>query len=106
MRVFRLEKFTKGWFVGDFDPVIVRTGGVEVAIKEYQGSDCEAPHHHRVATELTAVVSGRVKMFDQEFGAGDIVEVLPHESTGFQALTDAVTVVVKIPSVSNDKYLD
>ena len=106
MDAYRLEDFTKGWFVGDFKPAIIETEGVEVGIKHYAAGDHEASHHHRVAKELTAVVSGRVEMFGQEFSDGDIIEVHPGESTGFKALTDAVTVIVKLPSVRGDKYED
>ncbi len=39
------------------------------------------------------------------WGAGDIVMVEPGEATDFVAITDAVNVVVKMPSVMGDKYL-
>ena len=37
---------------------------------------------------------------------GDIIEISPNESTDFKALSFVKTVVVKIPSAKNDKYLD
>ena len=37
--------------------------------------------------------------------AGDIAMVEPGEATDFVALTDAVTVVVKMPSAMGDEYL-
>jgi hypothetical protein len=103
---FRLEKFVKGWFVGDFQPTLIPSDAVEVGIKHYRAGDYEASHHHKVATELTVVVSGRVRMSGQEFGAGDILKIAPGGSTDFMALTDAITVVVKMPCVAGDKYLD
>ena len=103
---FRLGQFTKGWFVGDFTPTLLATGAVEVAIKSYRAGEHEASHHHRLATEITAVVSGRVRMSGEEIGAGEIVRILPGESTDFTALTEATTVVVKIPSLAGDKYPD
>ena len=33
MKVDRLENMTKGWFVGDFKPAVLRTDAVEVAVK-------------------------------------------------------------------------
>jgi ethanolamine utilization protein EutQ (cupin superfamily) len=59
-----------------------------------------------VATEITAVVSGRVRMSGEEIGAGEIVRILPGQSTDFTALTEATTVVVKVPSLAGDKYTD
>jgi hypothetical protein len=104
MKVYQLDRMTKGWFVGDFQPTILQTPSVEVGIKHYRAGDAEDAHHHKVAVELTAVVSGRVRMFDREFGPGDIIRIDPGETTAFAALTDAVTVVVKQPSVAGDKY--
>jgi anti-sigma factor ChrR (cupin superfamily) len=101
---FSLSSFTGGWFVGRFAPTLIDTQDVEVAIKHYRAGESEPAHHHKVAVELTAVVSGRVRMSGQEFGTGDIIRIPPGQATDFAALTDAVTVVVKMPSVSGDKY--
>ena len=106
MHVYQLGEMSKGWFVGDFAPACLRSPHCEVGIKHYRAGDEESAHHHKVATELTAIVSGRVVMFGLEFGAGQIVQVDPGESTAFHALTDVVTVVVKVPSVAGDKYTD
>jgi mannose-6-phosphate isomerase-like protein (cupin superfamily) len=102
----RLDRFTKGWFAGNFSPTLIASDAVEVAIKNYKAGESEGSHHHKVATELTAIVSGRVKMSGEEFGAGEIVKIYPNQSTDFTALTDATTVVVKMPCVSGDKYVD
>lgn len=102
----RLETFTKGWFVGNFSPTLIPTDAVEVAVKNYQAGDHDAKHHHKIATELTVIISGRVQMSGEEFRAGDVIKIFPNESTDFTALTDATTVVVKVPCVSGDKYPD
>lgn len=104
MKHDRLERMVKGWFVGDFAPVALRTSDCEVAIKHYAAGDHEGAHYHAVATELTAIVSGRVRMLGGEWGPGDILTIEPGEATDFLALTDAVTVVVKHPSAPDDKF--
>jgi mannose-6-phosphate isomerase-like protein (cupin superfamily) len=101
-----LGGFTKGWFVGNFEPTLMASDAVEVAIKHYKAGDYEAPHHHKVATELTAVVSGRARMSGEEIGPGEIIKIIPGQSTDFTALTDVLTVVVKLPCVAGDKYPD
>jgi hypothetical protein len=102
----QLSQFTKGWFVGNFKPALLETSAVEVAVKQYRAGAHEASHHPKIATELTAVVSGRVRMSGREVGPGEIVKIAPGGSTDFTALTDAVTVVVKMPCVAGDKYPD
>lgn len=104
MQVSRLDEMVKGWFVGDFSPAAIRTASAEVAIKRYAAGEREERHHHKVATELTVIVEGHVRMNGKEFTGGDIVVIGPGESTDFEVLEDTVTVVVKLPSVRGDKY--
>lgn len=104
MRTARLETMTRGWFVGDFEPSVLRTGDCEAAVRSYRQGDVEGKHLHRIATEVTLVLSGEVRMFDRVFAAGDIVVAEPNDATSFEALTDCTIVVVKTPSVSSDKY--
>ena len=104
MSVHRLDDMVRGWFVGDFEPTVHRSSEVEVAIKAYSAGETEARHVHRIATELTAVVSGSVRMDGADLHAGDIVEIAPGQPSDFLALTDAVVVAVKLPAVAGDKY--
>jgi hypothetical protein len=104
MNVHRLEDMVRGWFVGDFEPTVYRTSDVEVAVKTYAAGDSEQRHVHKIATELTAVISGRVRMDGVELGAGDIAELRPGQPSDFLALTDAAVVAVKLPAVAGDKY--
>jgi quercetin dioxygenase-like cupin family protein len=104
MSVFKLDDMVRGWFVGDFEPTVERSSEVEVAVKRYAAGDAEERHVHKVATELTAVVSGSVRMTGADLHAGDIVRIAPGQPSDFLALTDAVVVAVKLPAVAGDKY--
>lgn len=106
MKTAKLDDMTKGWFIGNFEPSLLKINDVEVAIKSYQKGDYEDAHYHKIATEFTVVVSGKVKMFDTVFEAGDIIVVEPMEATDFTALEDTVCTVVKYPGASNDKYME
>ncbi len=99
------SEMIKGWFVGGFTPTAYSTDACEVAVKHYKAGETESAHYHKVATEITMVLSGRVRMAGQEWGAGDIIVLEPGDITDFEALTDAVNVVVKTPGALNDKFL-
>ncbi len=101
----QLDDMVRGWFIGDFEPVAHRSGEVEVAIKHYVAGDTEPRHVHKISTELTAVVSGTVRMDGRDLGAGDILTLPPGEPCDFEAVTDAVVVAVKVPAAKDDKYL-
>jgi hypothetical protein len=105
MKKHNLKEMSKGWFVGNFLPSVFNTGEVEVAVKEYPADFSEEWHYHKIAMEITVIVSGEVEMNGQRFKKGDIIVISPGEGTDFRALTETVTTVVKIPGASNDKYL-
>jgi quercetin dioxygenase-like cupin family protein len=95
---------TGGWFVGDFAPTVFKTDQFEVGLKYYKKGDYEDRHVHKIAAEITVIVTGHARMNDKNFETGDIIVLEPGESMDFAALTDCSTLVVKLPSVKNDKY--
>jgi quercetin dioxygenase-like cupin family protein len=105
MQISKLSNMKKGWFIGDFSPTLVKTRSVEVAVKFYKKGDREDRHYHKVATEITVVISGKVRMNGVEYKAGDIIVIDPNESTDFEALEDSVNTVVKLPGAQDDKYM-
>lgn len=105
MSTYNEKDFIKGWFVGDFLPTAFNTKECEVAVKRYKKGDYEDFHHHRIATELTVIIAGKVKMNGVIHMTGDVIKIEPKEGTDFEVLEDTINVVVKIPSVAGDKYI-
>ena len=105
MRTCQLSDMLFGWFVGNFEPTSFRTSACEVAVKSYLKNDYEMSHYHKIATEITVVVKGRIRMFDKVYEEGAIIVAEPGDVTDFTALEDTVNVVVKVPGVNNDKYV-
>lgn len=105
MKKYLLGEMKRGWFIGDFTPTILKTQAVEVAVKQYEKGDCEDRHYHKIATEITVIIHGKVRMNGQIYGAGDILVIEPQESVDFEVLENVTTVVVKCPGVQNDKFL-
>jgi len=106
MNKYHLNDFVRGWFVGGFEPTLFKTTEVEVAVQTFNQGDKEDSHCHKIATEITVIISGRAKMKGTILNAGDIVRIEPGEFTSFEALEDTVTAVVKLPGALNDKYLE
>ena len=105
MKKHQLDSMVGGWFIGDFVPSLLSTSDFEVAVKYYDAGDSESSHMHKIAKEFTVIVEGEVKMNNQLYKSGNIIQIEPGEYTDFVALTKTITVVVKTPSVKNDKYL-
>ena len=104
MKTFRLEKMKGGWFVGNFSPSCYKLPECEVACKYYKKGEVEERHLHKVATEITLILKGMVRMNDVVCKTGDVIVLEPGESTDFKVLKDTITIVVKAPSVIGDKY--
>lgn len=105
MEVFSLQDMIRGWFVGNFDPSAIKTDLVEVGVKHYKKDDYEDKHYHKIATEITVIIEGKVQMGNKIYTKNDIIVIYPKESTDFRALEDTITVVVKIPGANEDKYI-
>ena len=105
MELDNLNAMVRGWFVGDFEPNVVKTKDFEVGIKTYKAGDYEEEHFHKIGTEITVILDGEARMKGSVYKHGDIITIPPMESTDFEALTDVKTVVVKIPSARNDKFI-
>lgn len=104
MKTAKLNNMTKGWFVGNFEPTLYKTNDVEVAVKSYSAGEYEKKHYHKIATEITVVTKGTIRMNGKDYTAGDIIIMEPDEVADFCAITDAENVVVKLPGANNDKY--
>ena len=111
MEYRKLSDFTRGWFIGDFEPSLLKTDQFEVALKIYSQNDSEEPHFHGLAIEYNLIVSGSVEMTNILTGEtlilykNEICVVKQGEPIKFTALTNAKVLVIKIPSCKNDKYM-
>lgn len=105
MKTAKLEDTYRGWFIGDFASALFRTEAAEVAVKHEKPGEIIPAHVHRVVTEITAVVSGTIRINDRIFGPGDLIVVEPGETARYECIEQAVTVVVKLPGLPDDKTL-
>jgi len=104
MKISKLSSMIRGWFVGDFSPTLYKTQTCEVGVKHYKAGDYEKAHYHKIATEITVIMSGQVEMNGECYSAGDIITLEPGDISDFRALTEVTTTVVKIPGAPDDKY--
>lgn len=106
MDVRRIEDFTGGWFVGDFEPTLLRTPGFEVGLKIHHRDEHIAPHIHHHVTEYNLLVRGSMRVNGRELTEGDLFILHKGERVDAEVLTDqAHVVVVKVPSIPSDKTL-
>lgn len=100
-----LNDFTRGWVVGNFEPSLIKTENIEVAIQEYKVGDTEAAHYHKEAIEYNVILDGTVSFNNDLYSKDEICIIEKNEITEFKAVTDARVLVIKSVSVKGDKYL-
>lgn len=104
MKTFKLKDMKRGWFIGNFEPSVIKTESCEVCILTHHKGEKWPKHYHKLADEITVLISGHMKMNGIEFFAGDIILIEKNEISVPEFLDDCVMVCVKIPSIIGDKY--
>jgi len=105
MEKTKLKIFTNGWFIGDFEPSLFKNPDFEVCVKNFKQGETEAAHFQRVATEITVVLSGEVRMGSINLFEDDVLVIYKDEVCDFEALTDCKVMGIKFPSLPGDKVL-
>lgn len=105
MQVDKVEDFFKGWIIGNFAPSLHVNSDFEVAIKFFKAGEAEAAHMQLIATEITVVIEGEIRLGDAFFTRGDVITIPPHEVADFVSITDSSLVCIKFPSLPNDKVV-
>jgi hypothetical protein len=100
-----LNLFIKGWLVGDFLPSLFQSKDIEIGIKRYKKGDKDPKHYHKETTEYTVVVSGVVFMLGKIWRQDDIIYIPPNVENEFECIEDACLLVIKTPSLVDDKYM-
>ncbi|HON56721.1 MAG TPA: cupin domain-containing protein [bacterium] len=104
MKVQKLQDKFKGWFIGDFENAIVRDKNFEIAVKYDKAGDTVKKHFHKFCDEITVVVKGNILINGQKFSEGDIILIEKNEAADYVSIDDSITVIVKIPSIPDDKH--
>jgi len=105
MKLFDVDQFQGGWFVGAFPETAYLTNDCEVAYKTHSAGERWDTHYHQIATEINYLISGSMSINDRVFEAPIVFVIEPGEIAQPTFLTDVSLVVVKVPSVLGDKYI-
>jgi hypothetical protein len=104
MKIFDTRKFIGGWFVGNFEPTAYKTQVCEVSYKTHYAGEKWPAHYHKIADEINYLISGVMEIGGQRLQAPVVFVIAQGEISTPIFLTDVQLIVVKLPSVPNDKY--
>jgi len=104
MKIYNINTFKGGWFIGDFSPSVLKTKEFEVCYKQHQKGECWPKHLHKVATEINYLIKGKMMIQEKILQQGDVFVIEPNEIADPTFFEDCELIVVKTPSVTGDKY--
>ena len=104
MKTFKIDDMFRGWFIGNFEPCVLRTKEFEVGVLTHKKGEYWAEHYHKISTEINILLCGRMTINGLDIHVGDIFVIEPNESSAPVFLEDCKVLCVKTPSVIGDKY--
>ena len=105
MDKFSLQNFKGGWVIGNFSPSIFQHTYFEAGIKYFSQGDKEPSHAQKLATEVTIIHEGCVRIGDVILNSGEILVIYPGEFADFEAIAAGSLTCIKFPSIPSDKIL-
>lgn len=109
-----LKNMVGGWFIGDFNPAVLRTKDFEAGIKYHPKGEKWPKHWHAEANEYNVLIKGFMTIQigddddDENFhllSPNDIFIIEKGEIAEPYFLTNCTVVTIKVPSVPGDKHV-
>lgn len=104
MKIYKLKDFKKGWFVGNFEPSILKTKDFELGFL-FRKKGKDASHFHKLAIEYNLLIKGKLKLNGKIINPGDLFILNKNEVAEPYFLEDTYIVCLKTPSIPGDKYI-
>ena len=105
MKVFDINDMKGGWFIGNFEPSVLKTTTFEVGILKHTKGEEWPKHKHEHLEEYNYLVSGKMFINNTEINSGDVFVFQRGEIADPVFLEDCLVVVIKVPSVPGDKVI-
>jgi hypothetical protein len=105
MLTFNINEMKDGWYVGDFTPTSFKTSNFEVCYKKHFKGEKWDIHYHEKITEINLLVKGKMTINDTLINEGQIFVIPPFYISEPKFLEDCEIVIVKTPSITNDKII-
>lgn len=100
-----MSDMSGGWFIGNFEPSVLKTDQFEVCYKFHSKGEKWDTHYHKKGTEINYLIEGKMIIQDKELNKGDIFVLNPYEIADPFFLEDCTLLIVKTPSIPGDKFI-
>jgi quercetin dioxygenase-like cupin family protein len=104
MNVTQLKDYYRGWFIGNFEPSVLKAKDFEVGVLTHKKGEHWASHFHKESVEYNVLIQGKMIIQGKELNSGDVFVFDKNEVADPIFLEDCIVVVVKVPSIPGDKF--
>lgn len=98
----KLTDMKKQYFIGDFEPNVVRSEHVEVSLKTASIFTLDAAYYREQDTTVIYIVCGCILVNNTKYGDDDILTFLPGEIINLFALEESKLIVMHFPGTKKD----
>jgi quercetin dioxygenase-like cupin family protein len=105
MKISNIKDMKGGWFVGNFNPSLLKTDKFEVGLHKHKKGDETHHHYHKKSTEINVIIKGKMIVNGKELSTNDIFIFEPYVVSEAEFLEDTELIVVRDASNPTDKYM-
>uniref|UniRef100_A0A6C0DS33 Nucleotidyl transferase domain-containing protein n=1 Tax=viral metagenome TaxID=1070528 RepID=A0A6C0DS33_9ZZZZ len=106
VEILKLENFFNGWFIGDFEPSVLKKSGVELAVmNKKKGVGANDFHYHENCIEINVLIKGKMKVNNKYIQENEIFIFNPNVPSIYEYLEDCTFVVFKNKPSNKDKVI-
>jgi len=105
MIIGKMTEMYRGWFIGNFEPSILKTSQFEVGLLLHREGEEWPEHYHTMTTEYNVLISGSMSVNHINIFAGEYFIIKANECVKPIFHEDCVVLCVKVPSIPGDKYI-
>ena len=104
MKILNIKDMKGGWFVGNFDPSVLKTDKFEVGYHTHKKGDDTHNHYHKESNEINVIIKGEMIVNKRLLKSGDIFVFEPYTVSEAEFIEDTELIVVRDSSNTSDKY--
>lgn len=106
VKIDNLDRFKRGWIIGNFEPSLLKNTGIELAVMKGKKGDGPGDYHyHQNCTEINVLIKGKVKVNDKIINENEIFIFEPLVPSIYEYLEDSVWVTFKNKESNDDKII-
>lgn len=105
IQIYDLETMFRGWFLGNFEPSVLKHTGLEIGYLLHKKGEKWQTHYHNNIIEVNLLIEGKMILNDIEINKNQIFVIDKKVLACPIFLEDCRIICIKIPSMVGDKII-